>query len=454
MVALVLYAFATDVRSSRGVECHCRQDVAYRVITGNLVPDHATIARFIDRHQRALAELFSEVLRLCDRAGLVEAGVVSVDGTRIAGNASPEANHTFEQIAIEIIESTIETDEAEDEELGDRRGDELPEQLRSPEGRRAFFRQVREQLGREEEKEEERCALSAEPDVEVALELHSEEIVGRGRQGRDAWLREGKRQLEQHRWDDPDPIVRSREHRLVLAAERLDEDLSVERRANQAYEAYRAGGRMKDGRRFGRPPNPHQPPELPAGRVNVTDPDSRPIPVLFGFVQGYNAQTAVNEQQIVLAAEVTNNSTDFSQLVPVVDAVLSELARAGISQRPEAIAADAGYWNEQQMDEVIADRHIPVLVAPDKGSRVTPKRWLNSGRATWMRTVLSSEHGRQRYAKRKQTVEPLYGDTKHNKGFTRFHRRGRTKVRTEFRLLMMANNLTKVHRHQLATAAA
>jgi transposase len=146
MVALVLYAFATDVRSSRGVECHCRQDVAYRVITGNLVPDHATIARFIDRHQRALAELFSEVLRLCDRAGLVEAGVVSVDGTRIAGNASPEANHTFEQIAIEIIESTIETDEAEDEELGDRRGDELPEQLRSPEGRRAFFRQVREQL--------------------------------------------------------------------------------------------------------------------------------------------------------------------------------------------------------------------------------------------------------------------------------------------------------------------
>jgi hypothetical protein len=267
-------------------------------------------------------------------------------------------------------------------------------------------------------------------------------------------LREGKRQLEQHRWDDPDPIVRSREHRLVLAAERLDKDLSVERRANQAYEAYRAGGRMKDGRRFGRPPNPHQPPELPAGRVNVTDPDSRPIPVLFGFVQGYNAQTAVNEQQIVLAAEVTNNSTDFSQLVPVVDAVLSELARAGISQRPEAIAADAGYWNEQQMDEVIADRHIPVLVAPDKGSRVTPKRWLNSGRATWMRTVLSSEHGRQRYAKRKQTVEPLYGDTKHNKGFTRFHRRGRTKVRTEFRLLMMANNLTKVHRHQLATAAA
>ena len=123
MVALVLYAFATNVRSSRGIECHCRQDVAYRVITGNLVPDHATIARFIDRHKRALAALFTEVLKLCDEAGLVESGVVSIDGTRIAGNASPEVNYTFEQIAMEIVERTVATDEADDEELGEARGD-------------------------------------------------------------------------------------------------------------------------------------------------------------------------------------------------------------------------------------------------------------------------------------------------------------------------------------------
>src|SRR5436309_1442471 len=101
MVALILYSFSTNVHSSRRIECHCRQDVAYRVITGNLVPDHATIARFIDHHQRALAGLFTEVLKLCDRAGLVGSGVVSIDGTRIAGNASPEVNHTFEQIAME-----------------------------------------------------------------------------------------------------------------------------------------------------------------------------------------------------------------------------------------------------------------------------------------------------------------------------------------------------------------
>src|SRR4051795_7936843 len=196
IVALILYAFATGVRSSRAIESHCRQDVAYRVITANLVPDHATIARFICRHEGALAALFSEVLKLCDRAGLVKPGVVSIDGTRIAGNASPEVNDQFEQIAREIVAEVKSTDEAEDEEFGEARGDELPEQLRSAEGRREFFRQAREQMRREQETP----GLVGEPETaasdEVPLELDANQIVGGGRQGRDAWLREGKRQLE------------------------------------------------------------------------------------------------------------------------------------------------------------------------------------------------------------------------------------------------------------------
>jgi len=466
MVALILYSFATGVRSSRAIECHCRQDVAYRVITGNLVPDHATIARFICRHERALGALFADVLTLCDRAGLVRPGVVSIDGTRIAGNASPEVNHGFEQIACEILAEVRAIDEAEDEAFGEARGDELPEQLRSAEGRREFFRQAREQMRREQERPEpvgepapaDELEPAGEPETEapdaVALELDANAIVGHGRQGRDAWLREGKRQLEQHRWAHPDPISRSRGQRLLLAAERLASDLDVERRANEAYQHYRATARDRLGRRPGGRAEPFRPPEVPAGKVNVTDPDSRPIPIGFGFVQGYNAQAAVNEQQIVLAAEITNVSTDFSQLDPMVTATLGELERAGIEQLPEAVAADAGYWNEQHMDEVVANKHIPVLVAPDKGTRGTPKRWLNSRRAAWMRSVLGSEHGQQRYRKRKQTVEPLFGNTKHNSGFYRFHRRGRSKVRLEWRLLMMTHNLTKVHRHHLATMGA
>jgi transposase len=453
MVALVLYAFATRQRSSRAIERHCRQDVAYRVITGNLVPDHATIARFICRHEQALADLFSDVLRLCDRAGLVKAGVVSIDGTRIAGNASPEVNHSFEQIAREILAEAKATDEAEDELYGEQRGDELPQQLRTAEGRREFFRRARQELNDETE-DFELAEPECEEPQEVPLELHAQDIVGHGRQGREAWLREGKRQLEQHRWETPDSIGRDRPGRLLLAAERLQADHDVECRSNAAYEHYRATARDRLGRRPGGRAEPYRPPQLPAGKVNTTDPDSRPIPIGFGFVQGYNAQAAANEQQIVLAAETTNISTDFSQLDPMVTATLDELRRAGIDQPPEAVAADAGYWNEQHMDEVVANKHIPVLVAPDKGTRATPKRWLSSGRASWMRSVLGSEHGQQRYRQRKQTVEPLFGNTKHNSGVYRFHRRGRTKVRLEWRLLMMAHNLTKAHRHQLAGVGA
>ena len=454
MVALILYAFATSVRSSRAIERHCRQDVAYRVITGNLVPDHATVARFICRHERALADLFGEVLRLCHCAGLIKPGVVSIDGTRIAGNASPEVNLQFDQIAREILAEAKATDAAEDELYGEARGDELPEQLRTPEGRRAFFGQAK----RERERDEEQARSEPEPESvsteEVALRLEAKNIVGRGRQGRDAWLREGKRQLEQHRWENPDAIPRGRPDRLLLAAERLQADHDVECRSNACYEHYRATARDRLGRHLSRPPNAYQPPALPAGKVNVTDPDSRPIPIGFGFVQGYNAQAAVSEQQIVLAAEITNTSTDFSQLDPMVTATLDELERSGINQLPEAVAADAGYWNEQHMDEVVANKHIPVLVAPDKGTHATPKRWLASGRASWMRSVLGSEHGQQRYRKRKQTVEPLFGHTKHNNGVYRFHRRGRTKVRLEWRLLMMTHNLTKAHRHHLTAPAA
>jgi hypothetical protein len=142
---------------------------------------------------------------------------------------------------------------------------------------------------------------------------------------------------------------------------------------------------------------PYRPPALPAGKVNITDPDSKVIPDGLFFVQGYKAQAAVNEKQIVVAAEITNSSTDFSQLDPMVTAALAELEKAGVSQRPEVIVADAGYWNEQHMDEIVANEHLQVLVAPDKSSRGTPRKTWTGGRYDWMRAVLASEEGGQRY---------------------------------------------------------
>jgi len=107
---------------------------------------------------------------------------------------------------------------------------------------------------------------------------------------------------------------------------------------------------MRDGRRFGAPPKPHQPPPIPAGNVNVTDPDSRNVKTPRGYMQGYNAQAAVNERQIVVALEINPDSPDFAHLEPMVDAARQELAAAGITDTPEVVVADAGpRWNRSSV---------------------------------------------------------------------------------------------------------
>src|SRR5215216_3915370 len=144
MVALLVYAYAVGERSARGVERRCREDVAFRVITANQVPDHATIARFRVRHEAALGELFGQVLGLCADAGLVSVGVVAVDGSKFAASASDEAIRSYDQIAAEIIEEAGRIDAAEDELHGPARGDELPERLTTREGRRAWLREAKQ----------------------------------------------------------------------------------------------------------------------------------------------------------------------------------------------------------------------------------------------------------------------------------------------------------------------
>jgi hypothetical protein len=418
-------------------------------------PDHATIARFVDRHETALGELFGQVLGLCAQAGLVRPGVVAIDGTRMAGNASRESTLRFEEIAREILAEAKAIDEAEDELYGEARGDELPEQLRTREGRAEFFRRVREERAAEAAHDDQRPESAPESvsREEVAFEFDAERIVART-QGREGWSREARRQLERHRWEQPDRVQRSREARLLLAAQRLETERDARVAANRAYEDYRATGRDKTGRRFGRGPNPWVAPDVPEGVVSVSDPDSQRMKANLGYVQGYNAQAVVDESQIVLAAEITNTPGDFSNLDPMVTATLAELERVGIDERPQVALADAQYWNEQHMDEVIANKHIQVLVRPDSSGRTAPRPGWTAGRYSWMRTVLTSEHGKVLYRKRMQMIEPVFGHTKHNRLITRFHRRGRAAVRTEWRLLMATHNLTKLHRHQLAAVGA
>ena len=225
------------------------------------------------------------MLALCAEAGLVRVGVVAIDGTKVHANASQHATRSYEQIAREILAEADAVDAAEDEQFGERRGDELPPELATAQGRRG-------------------------------------------------WLREAKRRLDERRAEEARPIPRSRPERLKEAKRRLEEEHEVECRANADYEAYRARGRMKDGRRFGRPPNPYRPPDTPAGKINVTDPDSRNVKTSRGWVQGYNAQAVCTEQQIVIAAEVTVDSPDFGHLEPMVAATRdASLRRRGSPTR-------------------------------------------------------------------------------------------------------------------------
>jgi transposase len=157
MVALLLYAYAVGERSSRQIERRCREDVGFRVISVNAVPDHATIARFRARHEQALAGTFVQVLALCAKAGLVSVGVVALDGSLLAGNASPAATRSYSSIRAEverILGEAAQADAAEDERFGEARGDELPAELADRRSRRERLRRCKEQLEQEQAAEE------------------------------------------------------------------------------------------------------------------------------------------------------------------------------------------------------------------------------------------------------------------------------------------------------------
>ena len=180
------------------------------------------------------------------------------------------------------------------------------------------WREAKKQLEREREANDRARTAEAEAPG-VKIELDAEVIVPRV-QGRDGWLLEARRQLDEYRRLRPSPIGRSRAQRLLESERRLQQDLAVEREANEAYEHYRAHGRDTQGRRLSRPPKPYEPPETPAGKINTTDLDSRNVKTPRSYTQGYNTQAAVNEHQIVLAAEVTASSPDFGHLQPMVEA--------------------------------------------------------------------------------------------------------------------------------------
>jgi transposase len=374
MVAVILYAYCSGVRSSRAIERRCVEDVAFRVVAANLRPDHATIARFRVDHEHALAGLFGQVLAICRRAGLVGAGVVAVDSTKLAANASGLQNKSYEELAREVLREAAEIDAAEDERYGEARGDELPPELADPKTRRARIRELMDELDAEQRAEQ---------------------------QAREAML---------------------------------------ERRAEHQ-------------RRTGRRPPGRPPVERPkAGekvrRVNVTDPDSRPVRTPRGFIQGYNAQLVAAAGQIIVAAEVTIGSPDQGQLAPMVRAAQRELDAAG-AEAPEIVLADAGYWRHRDIEQ-LTEHGLALLVPPDSHTRTEPLPGKRGGLYKRMRDRLATPDAAALYRRRMTMIEPIFGHTKTNRRIERFQRRGLDAVRSEWRLIAATHNLLKLHS---ATAA-
>ena len=453
VVALLLYAYAKGIQSSREIERKCREDVAFMVIAARRVPDHSTIGEFRRRHEAALAELFTGVLGLCRRAGLVKVGLLAVDGMKLRANASQHANRDYRRIAEELLADAERVDREEDERFGkDRRGDELPEQLRTREGRRAAFRQAKLELDSERDEPPAEDPPSDDEEPGSGLEPDVERLMA-GPEGRRGWWREARDQLDEHRAANPRPVPKSRRERLLVGKRLLEEEHQVMVDANAAYEAHRARGVMRDGRRFGRPPDPFVVPEVPEGSVNITDPDSRNLKCPRGYKQGYNAQAVVTAAQIVVAAEINADSPDFGHLEPMVNSARRQLRQIGIFHKPGVVVADAGYWHTEQMDSLAA-QGIPLLIPPDAGKRKTARPGWDGGRYTWMRYLLATENGHSLYRKRQGTVEPVFAQTVFNRKLTRFHRKGQGAVHSEWRLITATHNLLKLHTHRIATAGS
>ena len=451
LLSLLLYAYATGVSSSRQIERCCEVDVAFKVITAMRVPDHSTIAEFRRRHQDAIAEVFVQVLALCAEAGLVRVGVIAIDGTKIAANASRECSRSYVSIVEELLAEAEQADRDEDQRHGDDRGDEPPAGLRSRDERRQALAQAKARL----EAERERQVQAGEaPEFDAGIELDLEQLERR-RQGRRSWQREAAHQLEAYRERQADPIPRGRLDRLEEAKRRLEQELAVDTAANHAYEQFHQSGRDTKGRRMGRQLKPHIAPVLPEGAVNLTDPDSRLIhDKRLTKLQGYNAQAAVScDGQIIIAAELSARSPDFGQLAPVFDAALRDLASAGVNQRPQTVLADTGYWHSEQTDQIVA-AGTQVLIPPQSRIRDTIRPGWDNGRYALMRAVLDSPAGSTLYHQRAQSIEPTFGQIKHNRGFRQFRRRGRAAARSEWRLITATHNLLKLHQHWIAPATA
>jgi transposase len=376
MTALLLHGYASGIYASRRIARAAVERADFMMIVAGDAPDFRTISDFRKRHLRALADLFEQVLRLAEKAGVVKLGHVALDGTKIKANASKHKAMSYERMKKREAELKAEVerwlkaaeaaDAEEDKLYGDKRGDELPD-----------------------------------------------------------WVADKQRRLE-----------KLRAAKAELEAEAKAAAAEEERRRAAAEEKRLAEGRKKSGK------TPAPPKSEPDGKAqrNFTDPQSRILKTKDGYVQGYNAQAAVDgTAQIIVAHSLTASMSDQDQLVPLVERIERDLGR-----KPKEVSADAGYCSEANLAALSA-RGISAYIAAGRAKHPGDvKRKITGPLTQAMRDKLRRAGWRSRYRLRKQIVEPVFGQVKQARGFRQFLLRGIEKVKTEWALICTAHNLTKL----------
>lgn len=393
MLKLLVYGYCTGKPSSRRIERATWDEVAYRVLSADQHPDHDSIAEFRKRHLKVLSGLFLQVLKLCQKAGLVKLGHVALDGTKVKANASKHKAMSYDRMGKaeaelekeigELLRQAEEADAEEDAKYGKgKRGDELPEELKRRESRLAKIRSAKAQL---------------EAEAEEEAKIEAKEV------------REGLK----------------------------------ERKAKEKETGRKTRGRIPA------VPDPKEAAPDPKAQRNFTDSESRIMKdgASKGFEQAYNAQIAVDEEsQVIVAEGVTQESNDKKQLTPMMKKV-----KENMGELPEAVSADAGYFSETNVTAKSL-KAVDLYIPPDRqkhgekqpATRGRPPK--NLSVADGMRRKLRTKAGQEVYRFRKAIVEPVFGQIKEARSFRRFSLRGLVKVKAEWTLVCLTHNLLKLFR--------
>jgi transposase len=454
MLALLLYAYCCGIRSSRRIEAHCETDAAFRVICGGLVPDHATIARFVVDHERALEGLFVEGVRLCAAAGLADLSVIALDGTKIAADASLARNRDADWIRRQIAKLmalTVEDELCTAPDTDAAAGAQPVCAISTPTGRLARLQAALAVIGAQDAAAAEAAARQSQ--AAAAAAEHGRLQTGRKpKQPRAALARAGlDHAVALKRVED---LHAERELRKAAAA-KGERTTGPRLRLDKAQRALkRAEARLATARTT-RPTT-----AATAPQVNVTDPDSRIMTTKDGWVQGYNAQAIVNAHQIVLACDVSQDPADVQLYQPMNDKLTRTLTAAGITAQVGLELADAGYCSEANLtcpgpDRLIATTkdHKQRRAARELGHTNGPPP-PDATPVQQMEHLLRTPQGATAYKQRSQLIEPVFGDRKHNRQIRSFRRRGLNAVRSEWAFIHLTANILKLYQHHRAAALA